>query len=65
MTADKELIYFPKPEDRGSEYILCDLCGQTVLRREQHNAACGLPCAFGKLYLDDEVWHDQDCPLCL
>lgn len=49
----------------SGEYVFCDLCSQHVLRREPHQAACGLPCADGKVYLDDEVLHDQDCPRCL
>jgi hypothetical protein len=51
--------------DISGEYVLCDWCGQDVLRREPHKALCGLPCTNGKLGLEDEVIHDQDCPRCI
>jgi hypothetical protein len=52
-------------EEASGEYVLCDWCGQLVLRREAHRALCGLPCVGGKIFLDDEIVHDQDCPNCL
>lgn len=52
-------------EEPSGEYVYCDLCGQNVLRGEGHKAACGLPCEGGRPGLDDEVTHDEECPLCL
>lgn len=52
-------------EQPSSEFVLCELCGQHVLRLEPHKAACGLPCEGGKIYLDDEVTHDPECPRCI
>lgn len=48
----------------SGEFVLCDVCGQHVLRREAHAALCGLFCVGGKVWLEDEVFHDQDCPRC-
>ena len=63
-TAETETKEFEREEPSG-EHVYCDLCGQNVLRGEGHKALCGLACEGGRPGLDDEVTHDEDCPLCL
>jgi len=47
-------------------YLTCQLCGMRYMDGEtSHKAACGLSCAAGKIGLDEEVVHDEDCPKCL
>lgn len=42
----------------------CEACGERYCTGIRHLAACGLACAYGALYIEDNVVHDIECSRC-